>query len=318
MRALVPTNLRPVFAGAILLGVAFGSSGCRARKVGALEWDPLEIELVEADRPPEAEGGIGSPGAPSLAGIVLSVVRDGEVVARGVTGPEGMLAFDHAFRDAVDVEVVDPEGRFARTTFRLTAPGRHALELRRGLRIRMRLESEAGAKIGASEITAWLAGGRVETFQVDALGDGSGSVSVGPLPEGPAKLVIAAPGHVAAILDVALERRGRRAKETVDLGTVRLRSGGSELRGRVRASERRAPDRVLLRYGGAGRFAPILPGGSFRIEGLPEAPGEAPADALDGSEATLVFLRDDQEVHARRVRLGGGGPAVDLGTIRLP
>lgn len=315
MQALFERNLTAILSGAILLGVAFGSSGCRARKVGALDWDPLEIELVERDRPPEAEGGIGRPGAPGLAGIVLSVVRDGEVVARGVTGAEGRLAFDHAFRDAVDVEVVDPEGRFARGTFRLTAPGRHALELRRGLRVRMRLESEAGAAIGAAEVTAWLAGGRVETYHLRELEAESGSAAIGPLPEGPAKLVIAAPGHLAAILDVALERRERPAKDTVDLGTVRLRSGGAELRGRVRASERRAPDRVLLRYGGAGRFAPILPDGGFRIEGLPEAAGDPAAGVADGSEATLVFLRDDQEVHARRVRLGG--PAVDLGTIRL-
>ena len=344
------TSLHCQFPGLLSLGclastVAF-LAGCQAHKVGAATGDAVVLELVEK--------GSGTP----LAGLVCELRSRRTVAARATSGPDGKVTFDRASTGNLTVDVTDPAGAHVRETFEVSASGSHRIEVQRGTRFRMRILDADGSPARQARISAWTFGaGILELEPVDA-GD-----EWGPLPPGPAKLVVVAEGHEATLLDLEVPGPGRptrrstkaspsseaaklsgteasadvgesppaaelagssaspraessprpesrsAARELLDLGEVRLRSGGTSLQGRV-VSGRRLPQKAVLRYAGAGQIGEVGADGAFSFSGLPR-----PAPGRPAPKAMLILVRGSREVYARDLELGDVD--ADLGTIAL-
>jgi hypothetical protein len=176
----------------------------------------------------------------------------------------------------------------------MVRPGRVRVPLCRGVPVTLDVSSASERHEQepiAAELRVHPLGGPQLTIPIS----GSGPSPVGPLPPGPAKLLVSAPGHATEVVDLIIPERGG------DLGEVRLRPGGSRLRGRLGDLLRERATEVYFRFAGAGIRASLEGDGRFELRGVPPTRG------------SLIVRRHGRELLSRPVSIDG--PLVDLGLV---
>lgn len=276
----------------LLLATAFLCiSGCESRKVGASSGGFLELRVFASET--------GSP----CAGLACEVFSGADLLWRGTTDEGGAAAFRRVSGWPVTVKIHDPGGSRVPAQREFDAPGSYSVEVPRGSSLAIRVLDHSGAPPAMARAVVWSVAGPPREQRLPG-----GSGVLGPVPSGPAKLVLSAPGHVTTVLDLEVESPAR--EEPIDLGVVRLAVGGVTLRGRVSAAGDRMPGQALLRRAGAGHLTEVTRDGSFVFTGLP-----VPTEESGTHEAMLVLLRGSTEVYARDLELEARDIA--LGTIEL-
>jgi hypothetical protein len=265
------------------------SSGCESRKVGAITTGVLDLEVVhkESERP--------------SGGIALELEASGRIIARGITDEEGRASFRRVLPGKSTIRAKDPGGALLTAALEVEVPGKYRMELEAGVEALLEVLDDSGNSLEDVAVTVWPLGRDAQRFSFE----GGGKVRLRPLPSGPAKILVAARGHQAAILDAELKPASK--KRDQDLGQVRLARGGKKLRGDVQVKELKRPLEALLRYEGVEQLAGVRQDGSFEFHGLPVAGGMG--------KVMLVLLDRSKEVYARELELPSGD--LDIGVIRL-
>jgi hypothetical protein len=275
-----PARARGHVVSLLFSAFVLWAAGCDSKAVRAFSGRPLAVLVVEARTALPIEGA-----------LVRVLSEEGVELFAGLSGPKGRLEAFVETSGRLRVIVTDPQSRYASRRVETAAlEGLLKVELSRGFLARLAVRGAGGEPLEA-RISAWSHGGATADIETAA----NGEALLGPLPAGPVKMLVAAPGHELVLRTVYLPPRGE------DLGEVRLQPGGATLRGRAAPHLESRPTEAVYRFDGVFTGVPVGAAGRFVFEGLPRGQG------------MLVLRRGERELSVQPVVIDQS--LVDLGRV---